>query len=150
MKKQWAIPIALVALGILIIAVPYVQEVRFSTIAQQPGNWVFTMPEGNARVGQETFEKLQCGSCHNTYLSGNTSDTERPAIGPDLTVGYNNLSREYLAESIIKAHRVVADPAYVLKEGQAGMGKYNHVLTVQELIDVVEYLKQPPPTMAEK
>jgi len=49
--------------------------------------------------------------------------------------------QEYLAKSIIKAHTVVAAPGYVVKEGQAGMGKYNHFMTIQELVDLVAFLR---------
>lgn len=56
---------------------------------------------------------------------------------------YAVLPKEYLAESIIKFHTVVAAPGYALKEGRAAMGEYNHFLTVQELTDLVAFLKQP-------
>ena len=47
---------------------------------------------------------------------------------------YAVLPKEYLAESIIKSHTVVAAPGYAVKEGRAAMGEYNHFLTVQEVI----------------
>jgi hypothetical protein len=31
-----------------------------------------------------------------------------------------------------------------MKEGKAGMGNYNHFLTIQELIDLVAFLKHGP------
>jgi len=43
---------------------------------------------------------------------------------------------------IIKSHTVVAAPGYSVKEGRASMGEYNHFLTVQELVDLVAFLKQ--------
>jgi hypothetical protein len=43
---------------------------------------------------------------------------------------------------IIKSHTVVAAPGYFVKEGRASMGGYNHFLTVQELVDLVMFLKQ--------
>lgn len=61
--------------------------------------------------------------------------------GPDLK-GYAALPKEYLAESIVKSHTVVAAPGYTVKEGRAAMGEYNHFLTVQELVDLVAFLKQ--------
>ena len=48
--------------------------------------------------------------------------------------------KEYLAESIITAHTVVATPGYTVTEGKAGMGNYNHFMTIQELIDIVAFL----------
>lgn len=64
-------------------------------------------------------------------------------IGPDLS-NYGTLPKEYLAESIVKAHTVVAAPGYAMKEGKAGMGNYNHFMTIQEIIDLVAFLKNPP------
>ena len=52
-----------------------------------------------------------------------------------------SLPKEYLAESIIKAHRVVAAPGYTVKEGKASMSNYNHFMTIQEVIDIVAFLK---------
>jgi len=49
---------------------------------------------------------------------------------------------EYLVESIIKAHTVVAAPGYTVEEGKAAMGNYNHFMTIQEMIDLVAFLKQ--------
>jgi hypothetical protein len=49
--------------------------------------------------------------------------------------------KEYLAESIINAHTVVAVPGYIVKEGKASMGNYNHFMTIQEMIDLVAFLR---------
>jgi hypothetical protein len=54
---------------------------------------------------------------------------------------YSALPKEYLAESIIKAHTIVAAPGYTIKEGKASMGNYNHFMTIQEMIDIVAFLK---------
>jgi hypothetical protein len=58
------------------------------------------------------------------------------------------LPKEYLASSIIKMHPVVAAPGYTVKEGKAALGNYNHFLTVQELIDLVAFLKHGTTTPA--
>lgn len=144
MKAKWIIPAVIIFLGILVIGIAYIQDIRFSTRAQMPQGWIFDLPEGDAIAGKEAFVKLECASCHNMNISGETQEVEKVDIGPDLTVGYHNLTEEYLAESIIKAHTVVADPTYVMKVDQAGMGKYNHFLTVKELTDLVAFLKQSP------
>jgi hypothetical protein len=47
-----------------------------------------------------------------------------------------------LRKSIMKAHTIVAAPGYTVKEGKAAMGNYNHFLTIQELIDLVAFLKE--------
>jgi hypothetical protein len=36
---------------------------------------------------------------------------------------------------------VAAAPGYVVKEGKAAMGNYNHFMTIQEMIDIVAFLK---------
>ncbi|HXV85032.1 MAG TPA: cytochrome c [Candidatus Binatia bacterium] len=52
---------------------------------------------------------------------------EAGGVGPDLT-GYSALPKEYLA-------------GYVVKEGKASMGNYNHFMTIQEMIDLVAFLR---------
>ena len=104
-----------------------------------PQGWTFTFPEGHASAGKTVFLNMQCYSCHN--IAGEKLPFRAKAIGPDLT-GYSDLPKEYLAESIIKAHTVVAAPGYTVKEGKAVMGVQNHFLTVQELVDLVAFLKQ--------
>ncbi|MGE5304899.1 MAG: c-type cytochrome [Alphaproteobacteria bacterium] len=103
-----------------------------------PQGWTFSFPEGQVSAGKAVFLNMQCYSCHN--IKGERLPFRAKTVGPDLT-GYSDLSKEYLAESIIKAHTVVAAPGYTMKEGRAVMGVYNHFLTVQELIDLVAYLK---------
>jgi cytochrome c553 len=109
-----------------------------------PDGWAFTVPEGDAKAGQTVFMTMQCYSCHAIHISGETLPTDAGGIGPDLSPGYAKLPAAYLAESIIKAHTVVAAPGYVVQEGKAIMGNYNHFLTAQELIDLVAFLKHLP------
>lgn len=84
---------------------------------------------------------MQCYSCHAVQIPGEKLPARAGGIGPDLTA-YSALPKEYLAESIIKAHTVVAAPGYVVKEGKASMGNYNHFMTIQEMIDIVAFLKE--------
>lgn len=85
---------------------------------------------------------MKCYSCHAIEIPGEKLPPSRSkGAGPDLT-GYSVLPNEYLAESIIKPHTIVAAPGYVVKEGRAAMGEYNHFLTVQELVDLVAFLKK--------
>jgi cytochrome c5 len=109
-----------------------------------PAGWTFTVPEGDAKAGQAVFMTMQCYSCHAINIPGETLPSDAGGIGPDLAPGYAKLPAAYLAESVIKAHAVVAAPGYVVQEGKAIMGQYNHFLTVQELIDLVAFLKHLP------
>ena len=108
-----------------------------------PEGWTFVFPDGNATAGQTVFLKMECHSCHVTTIPGVWLPADTGGQGPSL-VGYSALPKEYLAESIIKAHTVVAVPGYEVKEGKAGMGNYNHFMTIQELIDIVAFLKANP------
>lgn len=85
--------------------------------------------------------EIKCYSCHSFEIPGEKLTSRAKDAGSELT-GYSALLKEYLAESIIKTHTFVAAPGYTVKEGRAAMGEYNHFLTVQELIDLVAFLKQ--------
>ena len=106
-----------------------------------PKGWKFTFPDGDAKAGKIVFISMKCYSCHAVEIPGEKLVSRSKGAGPDLN-GYSALPNEYLAESIIKRHTIVAAPGYAVKEGRATMGEYNHFLTVQELIDLVAFLKQ--------
>jgi len=100
------------------------------------------LPDGDANSGKTVFLNMKCYSCHAIEIPGEKLPPARSkGAGPALT-GYAVLPKEYLAESIIKFHTVVAAPGYAVKEGRAAMGEYNHFLSVQEVIDLVAFLKQ--------
>ena len=109
-----------------------------------PEGWTLSIPEGDPGDGKIVFMRMECYSCHTINIPGQKFPEGSGGTGPALTPGYSRLPAAYLAEAIIKAHSVVAAPGYELKAGQAGMGKYNHFLTVQELVDLVAFLKQMP------
>ena len=108
-----------------------------------PKGWKFSFPDGDPKAGKTVFMNMQCYSCHSVKIPGEKLPSGAGGIGPDLT-GYSTLPKEYLAESIIKAHTVVATPGYTVKEGKASMGNYNHFMTIQEMIDIVAFLKAGP------
>jgi hypothetical protein len=105
-----------------------------------PKGWQFSFPAGDPKVGKTVFMNMQCYTCHSINLPGEKLPPGAGGIGPDLS-GYSALPTEYLAESIIKTHAIVAAPGYVVKEGKASMGNYNHFMTIQEMIDLVAFLK---------
>jgi hypothetical protein len=112
-----------------------------------PKGWKFSFPEGNPETGKHLFVKMECYACHTIKLPKETLAAQPGKVGPELT-GYAVLPREYLASSIIQAHSVVAAPGYTVEKGKAAMGNYNHFLTVQELIDLVAFLKHGATTSA--
>jgi mono/diheme cytochrome c family protein len=112
-----------------------------------PKGWSFSFPDGNHETGKQLFTKLECHACHTIKLAKESFAARPGNIGPELT-GYAVLPKEYLASSIIKAHTAVAAPGYTVKDGKAAMGNYNYFLTVQELIDLVAFLKHDATTPA--
>lgn len=112
-----------------------------------PKGWSFSFPDGNQETGKQLFIKMECYACHTIKLPKESLAARPGNVGPELT-GYSVLPKEYLASSIIKAHPAVAAPGYSVKDGKAAMGNYNHFLTVQELIDLVAFLKQGATTPA--
>ena len=112
-----------------------------------PKGWSFSFPDGDADTGKQLFAKMECYACHTLKLPKESLAARPGKVGPELT-GYAVLPREYLASSIIKAHTVVAAPGYTVEKGKAAMGNYNHFLTVQELIDLVAFLKHDATTPA--
>jgi cytochrome c2 len=105
-----------------------------------PQGWKFGFPDGDPNAGKTVFMNMQCYSCHAIQLPHESLAAPAGRVGPDLT-GYSALPKEYLAESIFKAHTIVAAPGYTVKEGKAVMGNYNHFMTIQETIDIVAFLK---------
>lgn len=126
----------------LLIGLPLATRAISDTGPSVPSRWTFTLPQGDAPTGRAVFERMECVACH-TMGKAKTPARGTSGVGPDLT-NYAGLPREYLAEAIISAHTVVAAPGYSVKEGKAGMGNYNHFLTVQELVDLVAFVQQPP------
>jgi hypothetical protein len=105
-----------------------------------PKGWRFTFPDGDPKAGKTVFLSMKCYSCHSIEIPGEKLTSRSRGAGPELT-GYSVLPKEYLAESIIKPHTFVAVPGYTVKEGRVAMGEYNHFLTIQELIDLVAFIR---------
>jgi len=131
--------VRLIASSALILALTTVTTAQSEP--RVPEGWHFELPSGDAAAGKTTFMKMRCFACHATLEQGDTAAADMGDTGPALGSGYAKLPAEYLAESIIKAHTVVAAPNYRARDDAAGMGNYNYFLTVQELVDLVTYLK---------
>ena len=145
MKRR--IPYALtLALALLLSGIALAQKASTAK-PSVPKGWSFSFPDGNSDTGKQLFIKMECYACHTIKLPKESLAARPGKVGPELT-GYSVLPKEYLASSIIKAHPVVAVPGYTVKEGKAAMGNYNHFLTVQELIDLVAFLKHGATTPA--
>jgi mono/diheme cytochrome c family protein len=110
---------------------------------QVPQGWRFAFPEGNAWTGGKVFVKMECFSCHN--VAGRSfRRVDTGGVGPELGPGHARLPREYLAESILNRHKVIAanEDRYRGEDKRGSkMGDYSEIMTVRELVDVVTYIQ---------
>jgi cytochrome c2 len=109
-----------------------------------PANWKFSLPAGDAQAGKEAFRKMNCYSCHKVPGSDLPRERTSGGVGPDLVASYSKLPREFLAESIIDSHKYISGTLEKY-QGQdkvsSKMGDYSSIMSVRELIDIVEFLK---------
>lgn len=106
-----------------------------------PKGWKFTLPKGNPAKGREVFEKLECYSCHQVAGERFPTPTDTEKIGPELASMAGHHPPEFFAESIVNPGAVVDNRAWRAPDGSSKMPSYNDTMTVQDLIDVVAYLK---------
>ncbi len=112
-----------------------------------PEGWKFTWPKGDPVKGREVFVKLECYSCHE--VQGEKFPAPSGDIGPELSMMGPLHDAEYFAEAIINPNAVVEKgKGYEAADGSSKMPSYNDLATVQEVIDLVAYLKglKPPIT----
>lgn len=106
-----------------------------------PEGWKFTWPLGNPVAGRELFIKLGCYTCHE--VKGEQFPAPDPGkVGPELSFMAALHPPEYFAEAIINPDAVVEEgKGYRASDGKSKMPSYNELVTVQEVIDLVAYLK---------
>jgi L-cysteine S-thiosulfotransferase len=105
----------------------------------------FTLPEGDAARGQETFVALQCHACHSV------SEVELPDIEPELKpqvrlggeVDRISTYGELVTSIINPSHKLAKgyNPEDVATGGESKMANYNEAMTVQQLIDLTAFLQ---------
>ncbi|HEY7365143.1 MAG TPA: cytochrome c [Methylomirabilota bacterium] len=130
----------------LVLAAPGDLPLAAAAEPRLPAYWRFELPAGTASAGQQVFVKMECYSCHTVAGKRFGDPTQKPGgIGPDLTAAHARLPREYLAESIVNFDRYLAHgqftARYMAHDGTSRMGDYNELLTVRDLLDLVEFLK---------
>lgn len=107
----------------------------------------FTLPEGDADRGKQTFIDLGCGFCHTVSgVEGLRDDFERPertvVLGGEKPRLY---SYGELVTSIINPSHKISQPELgnvVDDEGNSQMVNYNDIMTVTEMTDLVTFLEQ--------
>jgi mono/diheme cytochrome c family protein len=108
-----------------------------------PKGWKFLMPLGDAAKGREVFVTMECFACHEVKGEDFPKTSKRgQEPGPELTGMGSHHPAEYFAESIINPNRVIVQGAgYTGSDGLSKMPGYGDTMTVQQLVDVVAYLK---------
>ncbi|MGH8068529.1 MAG: c-type cytochrome [Candidatus Entotheonellia bacterium] len=105
-----------------------------------PEGWKFTWPRGDPVKGREVFVKLECYGCHE--VQAEKFPAPSGDIGPELSMMGPLHDAEYFAEAIIHPNAVIQKgKGYEAADGASKMPSYNDLVTVQEVIDLVAYLK---------
>ncbi len=113
---------------------------------ERPQSAGFTLPEGDADRGKETFMDLGCTFCHTVDgVEGLRTDMPEPAR--TIVLG-GEKSRVYtygeLVTSIINPSHKISQPELedvVDAAGKSQMVVYNDIMTVTEMTDLVTFLE---------
>ncbi len=108
-----------------------------------PKGWKFLLPPGDASKGREVFVTMECFACHEVRGEAFPQNAKRGhEPGPELTGMGSHHPAEYFAESIVNPNRVIVKgPGYTGGDGLSTMPSYGDSMTLQQLVDVVAYLK---------
>lgn len=109
-----------------------------------PEGWKFTWPTGDPTKGREVFLKLECYKCHEVHSESFPGARGPDRIGPELSQMATHHPPEFLAESIINPNAVV-EKGYAAPDGSSRMPSFADSVTVQEVVDLVAYLKNLKP-----
>ena len=112
-----------------------------------PGGWKFSWPKGDPARGREVFVKLECYSCHEVKGEKFPAPTEAGKVGPELSQMGPLHEPEYFAEAIINPNAVIEPgKGYAAPDGSSKMPSFNDSVTVQEVVDLVAFLRslRPP------
>lgn len=115
-----------------------------------PKGWKLTWPKGDPAKGREAFAKLECYSCHEVKGEKFPTPTEEGKVGPELSAMGPLHDPDYFAEALINPSAVIEQgKGFQASDGSSKMPSFNDSMTVQELIDLVAFLRSlKPPTGA--
>ena len=106
----------------------------------------FTLPEGDAARGRETFSQLQCNACHTVrgveFEPVESQETKLVALGGEK--GYVVTYGDLVTSIINPSHRFAMGypEDQVAEDGVSKMRIYNDEMTVTQLSDLVAFLSQ--------
>jgi mono/diheme cytochrome c family protein len=112
-----------------------------------PADWHLHWPAGDPARGRAAFLKFDCGSCHEVRGESFPAPRAGAAVGPELSAMGPQHPPEYFVEALV-APSATIEPGkgYAAPDGSSKMPAFNDTMMVQELIDLVAYLKslRPP------
>src|SRR5437867_6479429 len=108
-----------------------------------PRGWKFALPAGDPAKGRQLFADLECYRCHAIQGEGfPPGGGDAKNVGPELTGMGGMHPAEYFAESILSPNAVILDgPGYSGPDGMSIMPSYADSLSVNQLVDLVAFLK---------
>lgn len=112
-----------------------------------PAGWRLTWPQGAPARGREVFVKMECYSCHEVKGEKFPAPTEPGKVGPELSAMGPLHEVEYFVEAVVNPSATIdKGKGYEAPDGSSKMPSFNDAMTVQELVDLVAFLKslQPP------
>jgi cytochrome c1 len=110
-----------------------------------PTGWKFTLPKGDADKGRAVFVKLECYACHEVKGQTFPGVKNAASLGPELSEMAAHHEPEFFAEAIVNPNALVDEPQWRAPDGTSKMPSFNDSLIVQELIDLVAFLKSLTP-----
>jgi len=105
----------------------------------------FTLPEGDAAMGEVIFTSLSCNACHVVIGNERIKQPDNPQLS--IRLG-GNVARiqsygELVTSVINPSHKLPGNypKELVSEEGVSKMGNYNEAMTVEQLIHLVAFLQ---------
>lgn len=118
---------------------------------ETPKRWRFTIPHGDPAAGRKVFADFECFKCHAVVGEAFPAPiAEQGDVGPALSGMGAVHPAEYFAEVIIDPNASVAwrikthkaeHKGFLGPDGKSKMPSYNETMTIQQLIDLVAYMK---------
>ncbi len=107
-----------------------------------PEGWTFRLPEGDPKVGRRAFVDFECYKCHPVAGENFPKAEGTGDVGPDLSRMGPLHPAEYFAEAILNPNAVLIEgPGFLGPDGKSRMPSYTESMTLQQLIDLVAYLR---------
>lgn len=107
----------------------------------------FSLPQGDAALGEVAFKKHKCVACHSVEGFVDESvplEFERPiklGVTSSLVKTYGQLVTSIINPSHKTAAQAIGIEHIKNPDGSSAMRVYNDVMTVSELVDIVTYLQ---------